>query len=192
MLIYIHVLARKEKDFCITQYRQHVKRKNQLLFLSFSVPELFYKDITFMEQVLRAKYTVILFHWKVAVVWFQSSTAWVFSWCLAVSRVLLLYYSSGKSSHLTVTLAEFTALYLAWTNIPLFNVCFLFRQPLSDLAAAACFSLLTGEDSLRLFKNIIIIIIYCFWLSNKSFLLYSQSCWTSEKTKEADSPLYWS
>lgn len=49
---------------------------------------------------------------------------------------------SGKYSDLAILALEFTALYLAQANIPLFNVCFLFRLPSSDLASAACFTLL--------------------------------------------------
>lgn len=73
-----------------------------------------------------------------------------------VDRTLWWYqlstvHSSGKYSDLAILPVEFTVLYLAQANIPLFNVCFLFHPPSSGLATADCFSLLWKGDSLGLF-----------------------------------------
>lgn len=96
-------------------------------------------------------------------------------------------HRSGKHSDLAILPVEFTAPYLAQANILQFNVCFLIRLPSSNLATAACFTLLWKRDSLGLF----------FWGGGSTvkqelslFITIPLSCWTLDEVKGADAPLY--
>lgn len=93
-----------------------------------------------------------------------------------------LLLNSGNLSQLTTSpLARCTALYLAWTAVPLLTVCCLFRLLHSDLAFAACFTLLREEDSLMFY--IWSFLTFKQKLSLFFFFTISLSCWTGENER---------